>query len=387
MGKIILFWALLSTLTVASSLAPAGSSPVQGFTTEGIAALNSAMHNWVDKNSANMVTILARNGQVINHDAYGADKGKKVTKDSIYNLMSMTKPISGVAMMTFFEEGKFALDDLVSKHIPDFADLKVKGQPQKTPMTMRHLLSHSAGFPSSPVFMGATLKADVEGLRGKPLAFQPGENWMYGIGVEVQGYLMEKWAGKDFSDILQERILKPLGMIDTGFWTPEEKRSRIISSPFQPAPKTKPRRILPSYGLHSTAEDYLKFCQMVLNGGELNGTRYLKPETVQLMRTNVLALKDKGVHVEFMGGGPGIGFGLDFAVVVDREKQKAAKKDSNMPEGSFFWGGAFGTWFWIDPTNNVTFVGLINKMGGGLGGDVTLRATSAKAIYEALRAD
>jgi CubicO group peptidase (beta-lactamase class C family) len=382
MAKFTLLSALLCPLTAAWSLAPVDNTTLQGFTTESLTTLKTAMHKYADESRKPIVTLLARNGQIVHHDAYGSDNSRSVTKDSIFNLMSMTKPISGVAMMTFFEEGKFALEDPVSKHIPEFANLKVGGTvPQATPMTMKQLLSHSAGFPATAAASGPTLKAGVEALKTSKLAFQPGTNWKYGPGVEIQGYLMERWAGKDFSDILQERILKPLGMFDTGFWTPEEKHPRVVSSPLQGgAPKTKPPRIIPSYGLHSTAENYWRFCQMVLNGGEFNGTRYLKPETIKLMQTNVLDM-DKGVYVDFMGGGPGVGFGLDFAVVVDPAKQR---KKENMPKGSFFWGGAYGTWFWIDPKNSVVFIGLINKM-GGLSGDVTLRQASAKAIYDGLR--
>jgi CubicO group peptidase (beta-lactamase class C family) len=382
MGGFTILPALLATLATASALTLADNSTLQGFTPEGVTALNNAMHKWVDSGKGtNMVTLLARNGQIVNHDAYGADKTRKVTKDSIYNIMSMTKPIAGVAMMTFFEEGKFKLDDPVSKHIPAFANLKVKSNKvvaaQKTPMTMAQLLSHSAGFPNDMVASGATLKAYVEGLATKNLTFQPGTDWKYGPGVEIQGYLMEKWAGKDISDILQERLLKPLGMVDTGFWVPEEKRQRLVSS-ISSTPRTKPTRLAPSYGLHSTAEDYWRLCQMVLNGGEFNGTRYLKKETIKLMQTNVLDM-DKGVYVNFMGGGRGVGFGLNFAVLVD-----PAPTTNSMPKGSFFWGGVYGTWFWIDPTNDVVFVGLVNTIGGGLSGDGTLRQTSAKATYEAL---
>lgn len=245
-------------------------------------------------------------------------------------------------------------------------------------MTMRQLLSHSAGFGNQIVASGATLKSGVLGLARDTLAFQPGTDWKYGPGVEIQGYLMEKWSGKDFNDILHERLLDPLGMKDTGFWVPAEKRSRVVPSSM-PAPRTKPARLIPSYGLHSTAEDYWKVMQMVLNGGESGGKRYLKPETIKLMQTNVLEM-DKGVYVKFMGGGKGIGFGLDFAVVQD-----PAPTTNQMPKGCFYWGGAFGTWFWIDPTNDIVFVGLVNTMGGGLSGDGTLRQTSAKQIYEDLR--
>jgi CubicO group peptidase (beta-lactamase class C family) len=297
---------------------------------QGLANLQSAMHKWADGKSTNIVSLMSQNGQILHWDAYS--KGSKhVTKNSIYNIMSMTKPISGVCMMTFYEEGKFKLDDPVSKHIPSFAELKVKGTtPQKHPMTMAELMSHSAGFPANMIATGATLKAGVEGLAKSNLAFQPGEGWAYGPGVEVQGYLMEKWAGKDFSDILNERILKPLNMTDTGFWMTGEQRGRVVPSAMAP-PSSKPRRIIPSYGLHASAEDYWKFGQMVINGGEFRGKRILKPETVDLMRTNVLQM-DKGVYVNFMGGGKGVGFGLDFAVVVDPKPT-----NNHMPKGSFFW--------------------------------------------------
>lgn len=382
MRRPILISALLSTLaTATSALTPAENAKLQGFTAESMEKLKADMHAY-SGGTKPIVTLLARNGEIVYHDAFGKDKTKPVTKDSIFNLMSMTKPISGAAMMTFFEEGKFALDDLVSKHIPEFAELKVGTAPQKTPMTMKQLMSHSAGFAADAVAKGKTLDEGIAILKDASrtkLAFQPGTSWRYGPSVEVQGYLMQKWAGKDLAEIYDERILKPLGMVDTAFWTPVEKQSRVISSPLFGAPTKKPARLIPSYGLHSTAEDYWKFCQMILNGGEFKGKRYLKPETIKLMQTNVLNW-DSGVYVNFMGGGPGVGFGLDFAVVMDPKKQKGPE---NMPKGSFFWGGAFGTWFWIDPTNNVTFIGLVNQM-GGLSGDSTLRQASAKALYAGL---
>ncbi|TID20489.1 beta-lactamase/transpeptidase-like protein [Venturia nashicola] len=372
---------LAALATAASFLRPADNSTLQGFTAESLERLKEEMHRY-SAGTKPIVTLLARNGEIIYHDAYGKDKTKPVSKDSIFNLMSMTKPISGVAMMTFFEEGKFGLDDLVSKHIPEFANLKVGIAPQKTPMTMKQLMSHSAGFAADAAARGKTLDEGVAILKDEKktqLAFQPGTSWKYGPGVEIQGYLMQKWAGKDIAEIYDERLLKPLGMVDTAFWTPAEKQSRVISSPFGGAPTKKPTRLIPSYGLHSTAEDYWKFCQMILNGGEFKGKRYLQPETVKLMQKNVLDW-DNGVYVNFMGGGPGVGFGLDFAVVMDPKKQQ---KVENMPKGSFFWGGAFGTWFWIDPANNVTFVGLVNQA-GGLSGDSTLRQASARALYTGL---
>jgi len=302
-------------------------SDVHGFSQKGIENLGAVMGRWAE--SSPFVSLMAKDGQILHHEAYGRINGKPTTKDSMFNLMSMTKPISGVAMMTFYDEGRFKLDDPVAKHLPQVAVMKVNGQPQKTPMTMAQLMSHSAGFPGLIVATGDTLKSGVESVLKGNLATQPGTSWAYGPGVEIQGYLMEKWAGKDFNDILQERVLQPLGMNDTGFFTAGEKRTRLVSSMI-PAPVQKPKRIVPSYGLHSTAIDYYKMCQMMLNGGEFNGKRILKPETVKLMRTNVLA---DGISVIL---GPGTGFGLDFAVI-------KGKTIFGLPEEAYLWYGLLYT--------------------------------------------
>jgi CubicO group peptidase (beta-lactamase class C family) len=305
------------------------NADLQGFSKAGIDNLNAVMKAQAGKG---LVSLTARNDKIIHFEAYGQSKGKPIAKDSIWNIMSMTKPISGAAMMTFYEEGRFKLDDPVSKHIPEVAKMTVNGAPQAEPMTMAQLMSHSAGFPGLIAASGATLAKGVEKIISGKLAAQPGSKWAYGPGVEIQGYLMEKWAKKDFSDILEERILKPLGMKDTGFYTPKDKKARVMSgSP----PSTKPARIIPSYGLHSTAEDYFKFCQMLINGGEYKGKRFLKPESVKLMRTNVLR---KGVSVT-LGGGKGVGFGLNVAVLVDPPATEPRPKDS------FYWYGShsYGT--------------------------------------------
>jgi CubicO group peptidase (beta-lactamase class C family) len=219
------------------------------------------------------------------------------------------------------------------------------------------------------------------------LAFQPGRDWRYGPGVEIQGYLIEKWAGKDLSDFLEERIFKPLGMVDTGFFIDASKVDRVsklhsalggsLSSMRSSTATTKPKRLSPSGGLLSTAVDYWKFAQMVLDRGTFNGRRYLQPETVDLMHKNVLA---SDVPVKFGGSsGEGIGFGMDFAIVLDQEKSK-----NSMPKEAYYWGGAYGTWFWIDPVNDVVFVGLIQNVGAQLSGDNSLRQISAKEAYAAL---
>jgi CubicO group peptidase (beta-lactamase class C family) len=386
---------LLGGVAVSSVLVRAENPNLQGFTKGGLDALNSEMHKWVDaKNGSNVVTILSRNGEIVNHDAYGVLDYTSATKqpaakDTIFAIMSMSKPIVGVAMMMMYEDGKWKMDDLVSKHIPEFADLKVnKTTPQATPMTMAQLVSHSAGFHGNLTVRSPTLGTIIPPLVESQLAFQPGRDWRYGPGVEIQGYLIEKWAGKDLSDFLQERLFTPLGMVDTQFFVDKSKSQRVtrlhtktgpslLSLP--PAfPTSKPKKIFPSGGLYSTAEDYWKFTQMVLNGGESKGKRILKPETITVMHTNVLA---SDVPVKFGGSdGKGIGFGVDFAIVLDKEASR-----NNQPKGAFYWGGAYGTWFWIDPVNNVTFVGLIQNLGAKLSGDESLRQISAKATYAALK--
>jgi len=395
--KIIL--SLLSILATASALPQADNATIQGFSKEGLTILNAAMHKWVDeKKGAGIVTLLARHGEIVDHDAYGvldisAATKEPVKKDTIFRIASMTKPVVGVGMMLLYEEGKWKLEDLVSKHIPEFANLQVKLPngtlvAQKSPMTMAQLVSHSAGFPGQLSVASPTLQGIIPPLLKGQLAFQPGRDWRYGPGVEVQGYLIEKWSGKDLSDFLEERLFKPMGLSDTGFFISPSKVGRVtkvhtstggsLSSMKPTVSTTKPKRLSPSGGLYSTAEDYFHFCQMLLNGGEYKGKRYLKESTVKTMHTNVL---EPDIGVRFGGSnGAGTGFGVDFAIILD---QAAAK--NNMPKESYYWGGAYGTWFWVDPTNDVVFVGMIQNLGAQLSGDNSLRQISAKTAYAALQ--
>jgi CubicO group peptidase (beta-lactamase class C family) len=392
--------ALVLVLSAPSVLGQvADNTTIQGFSKQGLLAMNAAMHKWVDdKKGAGIVTLLARHGQIVDHDAYGvldasAATKSPVKKDTIFRIASMTKPVVGVAMMMFYELGKWKMDDLVEKHIPEFHDLKVKQKngdlvPMASPMTMAQLVSHSAGFPGQLSVSSATLQGIIPSLVKNQLAFQPGKDWRYGPGVEIQGYLVERWAGKDLSDFLQERLFKPLGMVDTGFWVDSSKVNRVtkihstakgnLVSIGAGVATAKPKRLSPSGGLYSTAEDYWRFCQMVLNGGEYKGVRYIKKDSVKIMHTNVL---EKGVKVKLGGMNPdGLGFGVDFAIIMDQ-----AASRNNVPQNSFYWGGAFGTWFHIDPDNDVVFVGMIQNSGAQLGGDTSLRQISAKEAYGALR--
>jgi len=376
-----------------------------GFSSESLKELDTAMQGIVDKKQlAGVVTLLARHGKVVQHKAYGVqdlDSKAPMQLDTIVRIYSMTKPIAGAAMMMLYEEGKWQPGDPIAKHIPEFANLKVfsgvdaSGQPilvaPNHPPTMGELMSHNAGFTyglfgNSPVdkmyqadnpLDAPSLQAFIDKVATKPLLYQPGEKWVYSVSVDIQGYLIQKLSGKTFPDFLRDRIFTPLGMKDTGFLVPEAKLSRVATiygwdqargalagQPRDPGISTMPGLPSGGGGLYSTAADYLRFAQMILNGGELNGKRLLTSTSVAMMRTNVLndqTLNSKSgigpVHLQ-----PGLGFGYDFAVISDPVALK-----SPLGKGSFWWWGIAGTWFWIDPTNDLVFIGMIQRRGGAPG--------------------
>jgi len=306
-----------------------------GFSADGLKTLEHTMRALVDEGQlANVTTLVARHGKVVYLDAYGVldlETKKPVRSDTIFRLASMTKPIVGVAMMMLWEQGKWTLDDPVAKHIPEFAGLKVStpsGEvPQATPMTMRQLMSHSAGFDVNAGYAklglperDKPLQAFIDKLAKLPLAAQPGTDWRYGPSVDIQGYVVEKLSGQPLDVFLRTKIFDPLGMKDTGFSVETSKLDRVSSvftysadkhlikapADAQRSPGIKPAFLSGSGGLFSTTDDYYRFAQMVLNGGEANGKRFLKASTVQLMRTNVLA---EGVAVDTFGPPqPGLGF-------------------------------------------------------------------------------
>ena len=375
-----------------------------GFSAAGVADLNARMHALVDgQKLAGVVTLLARHGKVVNLDAYGrqdVSAPAPMTTGSIFRIASMTKPICGVAMMQLYEQGKWKLSDPVSKFIPEFAGLKVKAADgalvaQTAPMTMAQLMSHTAGFGVSSVYDNAKLgETDLQGMIDKlaklPLVSQPGTDWAYGPCVNIQGYIVQKLSGMDLADYLQAHIFNPLQMPDTQFWADPSKAARVVRihtyaegklvTAGEPRIATaKPRFLAGSGGLYSTAPDYFRFCQALLQGGQLEGVRVLKPETVKLMRTSVLR---PGVGIDLYGPvQKGLGFGMDFAI-----HERPA--ESGLPHGinSFWWGGAFGTWFWIDPTNDIVFVGMIQNLAGSTpgGGTPAVREISPNAVYAAL---
>ena len=386
-----------------------------GMSAEGLGKLSAAMQGFVDRGVlAGVVTVVARHGKIAHFEAYGKQdiaSGVPMAKDTIFRIYSMTKPIAGVALMTFYEEGRFALDDPVAKYIPEFANLKVAkapgsdGQPvvedANHPMTIRELVSHTAGltygfFSRSQVdtlYMRAnvldrnsTLKDMVTKLGGIPLRQQPGSAWHYSVAVDVQGYLVEVLAGKPFDAVLKERIFDPLGMRDTGFWIKPEDEPRTASMYQQrggaltvnPSREyfTEPALFSGGGGLVSTAMDYVRFSEMMLNGGELEGVRILKPESVELMHTN--QLPDGIDFINPMIGNPGNTFGIDVAIVAEPD----GETDHPLAKGEYWWYGAGGTWFGINPVQDLIVVGMIQKF--GVPGPKEVRVTSKRLAYEAI---
>ena len=403
----------------AALLRPA-SPAAEGFSPQTLAEMNAAMRGLVDKGAfPGVMTMLVRHGRVVDVQTYGKKNlatGAPIARDTIFRMYSQTKPVTGVAMMMLYEEGKWSLDDPVTKYVPEFADLKVfkavgpngelQVEPVARPPTMRELMTHTAGFAyglviDNPVdkayrdsgLLGSKSLHDmVVGVAKLPMADQPGVRWKYSVAVDIQGYIVEKLSGQSLADFMRSRIFGPLGMKDTGFYVPAGKRPRQAALyAFDPkrkvlAPATgfmvrdvtmPPTAASGGGGLVSTAADYARFCQMLLNGGELGGARLLKPETVALMRTNqlsdaVLAGPDGSTPL-----GPGVGFGLDFAVVTDPAKAK-----TGAGRGTYSWGGAAGTWFWIDPENDLFFLGMIQVIGRPKTPDLT--EFSQGFVYKAL---
>lgn len=404
------------------------TAAASAFSAEGIAALETAMGAYVaDGRLYGIHTRLAHKGEIVS-DYYtgvrGLESQAPIEDDTIYRIYSMTKPITGVAMMMMHEEGLFELDDPITKHVPEFENLKVLGGVNEDgsailvdlerPPTMRELMSHTSGFayglggadPANSAFReqeilrSPDLQTFIDKVAGVPLLFQPGEAWFYSVGMDIQGHIIEKLSGQTFGDYLQTRLFEPLGMTDTGFYVPEDDYGRfsevygfdpetgaLVPVPYPGVQFRKDTIAFESGGggLVSTMEDYARFSQMLVNQGELDGVRILKPETIELIHTNVLPdgalISDGGMNVGKTY--PGYGMGLTFGLVED-----AALLPTDVPTGSYFWGGAASTWFWIDPVNELYFIGMVQIFDNNNPNEpLELREVSSAAVYEALTSE
>lgn len=415
----------IAPLTIADTSWPSSEAgaAAAGFSEEGIQALDAAMHKIVqDQDVAGMVWLLAKDGQVATFKSTGlnsVDTQTPMTKDSLFRIYSMTKPVTGVALMMLYEEGLWKFDDPVSKYVPELANLKIMRsynangemelvEPTRGP-NMRELLNHSAGFgyglggddPVNTKFRETEVLAssDLDELVRKvadiPLLFEPGEQWSYSVSVDIQGYIVQKLSGLSFGEFLEQRIFQPLSMNDTRFYVRAEdinrfaevhswdtERSRLVQQPHR---TDRPSYLDPNRlesgggGLVSSTHDYARFLQMLVNEGELDGARLLTPESVRIMRTNSLRDELNLRGTSRSPGQPGQGFGVDFAVIIDPENANSVQSP-----GTYYWSGAAGTWFWVDPVEDMFWIGMIQAQGETRPGAANMRSVAADLIYSSL---
>jgi len=378
-----------------------------GLNSERLARIPDYFQTYLDrKKVSGMSFLIARGGRIAYQHCMGVkdfDTASPITPDTIYRIYSMSKPITSVALMMLFEEGKFRLDHEVSRYIPEFAQLKVYDQggiddyttkAVERPMIVRDLLTHTSGLTYGFMFQNTvdrlyrkgpindarsskmTLEEYCIELAKMPLLFSPGTGWNYSVSTDVCGRLIEVMSGMSLDEFFKKRVFEPLNMTDTSFDIPLDKIDRFASC-YERDPKTKTARLQDSGtesayigkksffsgggGLISTIGDYYKFCQMLLNGGELNGTRLLSPTTIDFMTMNHLpenkTMRDMGDSLFSENRMDGSGFGLGFSVILNPVDVMAVGS-----EGSYSWGGAASTYFWIDPAEDLLAIFMTQLM-------------------------
>ncbi len=378
---------LFRSLALATPVDVARAEDV-GMSSERLTYLKSYFEGMLeDEESGGFQILISRRGKVVMYENLGlanVEKNIPVTDETLFRIYSMTKPVMGVAMMMLYEEGQYSLADPLSKHIPEFAELRVYAgeddegnmtlEPMQREPTIHDLLQHTAGFTygifgdsavdkeyieKDVLDYDQTMDEFIEKIASIPLLFQPDSRWNYSISVDLQGYLIEKWTGMKLGDFLQERIFDPLGMDQTMAWVPPDQAGLLanVYTHDEGGNRSKnegnlatnhyraPGAFSGGAQLVSTGDDYWRFCQMILNGGEFEGKRYLSPRTVKLMSENRLR--------EPASLPNGLGFGLNFGVMVDSTQ-------ANYPasNGEFGWGGLATTTFWIDPEEDMVVIML-----------------------------
>jgi len=363
------------------------------------APLDTTLQGFVDRGQiAGVEAVVFKDGQEVYYGSFGyADREaqRPMSRDALIQIYSMSKPITGVALMQLYEQGRFQLDDALAKYLPEFANMKVyagedaKGAPilqdAHRPITVRDITRHTAGFggagdsglgrlykAADPTNWSNTLPEMARRLASLPLAFHPGEKWLYGPSVDVQAYLVQKLSGMPYEQYAREHVLGPLGMSETSFYVEPARQGRraaeyqlsdtgvLTRTPDEEALKfsSKEWELDPGgFGWTSTIDDYAKFARMLLNAGELGGARILKPETIRLMATNHLddAITDRS----WLPKKGQVGFGIDFAV---RLRPPVDAQENPGEVGEFFWDGRDSTLFWVDPASQLTAVLLVQLL-------------------------
>jgi CubicO group peptidase (beta-lactamase class C family) len=369
-----------------------------GFSSERLNRIAPAMQSYIDQGKlAGTLTLVAKDGKIAYLNAQGMqdrESAKPMSEDAIFRIYSMSKPITTVAAMTLWEQGKFHMFDPIAKYLPEFANMKVyvsgSGadmvlEDAKSPIRIIDLFMHTSGL--SYGFTGSEVDKLYQQLFSKPeeltpenfvgkiaalpLTHQPGTAWNYGFSTDVIGFLVEKISGKKLGDYLQESIFSPLGMQDTGFYVPADKVNRLaqvytvdqktgqtIVMQNEPLGDYKSDPVLHNGGggLVSTAQDYFTFAQMMLNGGEINGVRILGRKTVEYMTTNHLPKH----LMPFEQGAPGEGFGLAMSVTVDPDMSGFMSS-----KGNYGWGGMASTYFRVDPVEKIVMISMTQFVPSG----------------------
>jgi CubicO group peptidase (beta-lactamase class C family) len=374
----ILLFSLAISFVAHAKQIPITSPEDVGISTEKLAQIKPAIQALVDNEKiAGASVIVARKGKIALFETFGMmdkEAKKPMKPNTIFRFYSMTKPVTSVAAMMLYEEGKLKLDDPVSKYIPEFKGLKVyaesgKHTEQIHKMSIRDLLRHTSGFTygffgkmyrARSVFdWDSSLQDMIDKLSEIPLLHQPSSKWHYSVSTDVLGYLVQKISGQSLDKFFKTRIFKPLKMKDTAFHVPARKTDRfavcygpnltgglrIVDDPNKSRYLKKPTIFSGGGGLVSTARDYMRFCQMLLNKGRLDGKRLLLPETVEMMTTNQLP--------DSVKRGEDGGFGLGFSVRL---------KDGKFPKGEYGWGGMASTHFWISPKHDLIVIALSQYM-------------------------
>lgn len=399
-----------------------------GISSNRLTVVSKLMHSYLKTGLIpGAVVVIARKGKIVLFNAYGKmdiEQDKPMREETLFRIHSMTKPLTAVALLILYEQGLFQLSDPVSRFIPSFKDLKVLEENKlvspKREMTIHDLLTHQAGFshhmqPLSPIAAlyraslvlqrdsGETLKGFIEKLAEFPLAFHPGSNWHYSLSYHVLAYLVELFSGMPFDEFIAKKINTPLGLLDTGFYLPKHKANRLAitytpatqASHHRETSKNTPlplKRIqeedllkppsLPSGsgGLISTATDYLRFCQMLLNRGELDGNRLLGRKTVDLMTSQHLPTDLAQHNLE----GPsefapkGIGYGLGVGITLDPAPAQVLGS-----KGDYFWSGKASTSFFVDPQEELIgiFLAQVDAVSHPYSFAKDFRTTVYQALY------
>jgi len=415
-ARVILLTAILAALASAGLLSkdlPAAKPEDVGMSSERLGRMSKAIHAYVDAGrTPGVVTLIARHGKVVHVDAYGkADltSGRATRTDDIFRMYSMTKPITSVALLMLYEEGRFQLTDPLSKFFPAFADVKVLNGTTPTggmmldsprrAITIQDVFRHTAGFtyaffggsPFDKMYQDSDIfGTDLDGLMTKlakmPLLYQPGERWVYSVAHDVQAALVEKLSGQKFDDYVRQRIFTPLGMNDSMFKIPADRKSRVpglyaLGRDGKLAVDTSPLggagygdQVFGGYSISTTAGDYALFAQMLLNKGQLNNVRLLSPKTVELMAMNHLPPSALG-STAAGGLGVGSGYGLGVSVLMN-----PAERGNVGSVGEFGWSGAASTHVLIDPKEDLVAIYCTQLMGG----DFNLRAEFATLLYQSI---